>query len=282
MGAASAVACVPWILFFIPRKEITAGMLATMVFVGALAETSNFIRSHSETGLALFALVVILSLYQMRLCRRLVLVTCLLLGMAAPALLFHHLYARRDSFLWQQPNALIEVARGHPFWHSVYIGLGWVKNSEVPAYLDAVAAAKVHELRPDAEYCSPEYEHVLRDQVIGLAKRRPFLILGNLFLKLGVVLMTCLWAANVGLYATGLTRKPLALEAAFWLAIGFNALPAILVVPILAYLMGLIVFAAMYGAYSVEYAARNPEASGRLRWLRLLFFAAAWKHATSA
>ena len=35
-------------------------------------------------------------------------------------------------------------------------------------------------------------------------------------------------------------------------------------------------------AYSVEYAARNPEARGRLRWLRLLFFAEAWKHATSA
>jgi len=138
-------------------------------------------------------------------------------GMAAPALLFHHLYARRDSFLWQQPNALIEVARGHPFWHSVYIGLGWVKNSEVPAYLDAVAAAKVHELRPDAEYCSRSTSSTKRSghwtgQAPTVSHPRKFVS------QVGVVLMTCLWAANVGLYATGLTRKPLALEAAFWLA----------------------------------------------------------------
>lgn len=282
LGTAAAVACIPWILLFMSRKKITWGMLVTMVGVGGLAETSNFIRSHSETALVLFALIVILALYQVSLTGRIALASILLASMAFPLLLFQHLSSERDLFLHQQPNSVIQSARGHVFWHSVYIGFGFIKNSDVPAYRDEVARAKVHELRPEAQFCSPEYEQVLKGQVFSLAKRRPLLVAGTLILKLLVVALICTLAANLGLYAAIIARKPVAFEIAFWLAIAFNALPGILVMPKVNYVLGLVAFAVIYAAYSLEYAARKPEVADRLRWLQILLFAEPRRAAVSA
>jgi len=69
-----------------------------------------------------------------------------------------------------------------------------------------------------------------------------------------------------------LARKPVWLELAFWLAIAFNGLYGILVLPNPKYLVGLIAFAALYGVYSIEFAAGQPNLKSRLRWLEKLVF----------
>src|SRR5205823_5534290 len=99
--------------------------------------------------------------------------------------------------------------RAHPFWHSIYIGLGYLRNSDVPEYRDEVGFAKVQALRPEVAYPSTEYEQVLKRETFNLAKRRPFLILANLLVKFLVVSLFCLCAANVGLYAAKLAHKPI-------------------------------------------------------------------------
>jgi hypothetical protein len=260
MNAAPAIACVPWILYFVSRKKITTGMLVMFVVTGVLGETATLFRAHAGTGLLLFTLVVTAGLYQVKPAARVLLITLLLLGAAGPELLTRELYARRNVFLEHQPGAMLEAGQGHPFWHSVYIGLSYVRNSDVPEYRDEVAIAKVRALRPDAAYLSTEYEQVLKREVFNLAKRRPFLILANLFVKLVVVSFFCICAANVGLYA------------AFWLAIAFNGLYGILVLPNPKYLVGLIAFAALYGVYSIEYVAGRSGLQSRLRWIEKLAF----------
>jgi hypothetical protein len=166
----------------------------------------------------------------------------------------------------------MESARGHVFWHAIYLGLSYVKNSEVPEYRDEFAFAKVRALRPEAADYSPEYEQVLMREIFKLAKRQPFLILANLFVKLVVVSLFCVFAANVGLYGTKLAPKPIWLELAFWLAIAFNGLYGILVLPNPKYLVGLIAFAVLYGVYSIEYAAGHLNLKSRLRWIEKLVF----------
>jgi hypothetical protein len=272
MNAAPAIACVPWILYFVSRKKITTGMLIVFAVTGLLGETATLFRAHAGTGLLLFTVVVAVGLYQIKPAARVLLVSLLLVSAAGPALLLRELYARRNVFLEHQPGAMLESGRAHPFWHSIYIGLSYVKNSEVPEYKDEVAFAKVRDLRPEAVYPSTEYEQVLKWQVFKLAKRRPFLILANLFAKLVVVSLFCICAANVGLYAAKLARKPAWLDLAFWLAIAFNGLFGILVVPHPNYLVGLIAFAALYGVYSIEYAAEQPHLQSRLKWIEKLVF----------
>ncbi len=270
MNAAPAMACVPWILSFASRREFTVGALITLAMTGVLGETANVIRLHAGTGLVLFALVLAVGAYQVRPIGRIILVVTLLLGVAGAALVFRHIYAQRDAFLQRQPGAVMHLARGHVFWHSVYVGLSYVKNSEVPEYRDELAFAKVRALRPEVTDYSPEYEQVLNREIFKLAKRRPFLILANLLVKLVVVSLFCVFAANVGLYGAKLARKPICLELAFWLAIAFNGLYGILVLPNPKYLVGLIAFAALYGVYSIEYAAGQPNLKSRLRWIEKL------------
>ncbi len=272
MSAAPAIACVPWILYFVQRKKITTGMLVMFAMTGMLGETATLFRAHAGTGLLLFTLVVTASLYQVKPAARVLLVTLLLLSAAGPELLLRELYARRNVLLEHQTGAILESTQGHPFWHSIYIGLSYVKNSDVPAYLDQVASARVRALRPEVEDYSPEYEQVLKQETFKLAKRRPFLILANLFVKLVVVLLFCVLSANVGLYGAKLARKPVWLELAFWLAIAFNGLYGILVLPNPKYLVGLIAFAVLYGVYSIEFAAGQPNLKSRLRWLEKLVF----------
>jgi hypothetical protein len=267
MNAAPAVACVPWILYFASRRKVTASAVVTFAVVGAASQMANFFRAYAAAGLVLFVIVTTVALCQMKPLGRTLLLAALLLAAACVQLGFTRLYRQRSTFLGQRRDAAFEPGQVHPFWHSVYIGLGYVRNSEVPAYKDEVAIAKVHFLRPSAIYLSTEYEQVLKHETLALVKRRPFLILENVVAKLAVVFFFCVCAANVGLYAAKLARKPIWFELAFWGAIAFNSMFGILVVPNPKYLLGAIAFAAQYGAYSIAYAAEQPQLRGKLAWI---------------
>jgi len=282
MNAAPAIACVPWVLYFVSHRKLTLGMLLAFGVTGVLGGTANLFRAQAGVGLVLFSLVVAVGVYQVNPAARILLMTLVLLNTAIPGLIFRELYARRNVFLEQQPGSMLESRRVHPLWHSIYIGLSYVKNSDIPAYSDEVAAAKVRESRPEAAYVSSEYEQVLKREILKLAKRRPFLILANLVVKFAVVSFFCLCAANIGLYGAMLGRKVLWLELAFWLAIAFNGLYGILVLPNPKYLIGLIAFAALYGVYSIEYAARQSNLRRRLRWIEKLVFVRSERRAVVA
>jgi hypothetical protein len=270
MNAAPAIACVPWLLYFLQRQKITTGMLIAFAVTGLLGEMASLFRGQAGTGLLLFTVVATAGLYQVKPAKRVLLLMLLLLGTAGPAVMFRELFAGRNAFLEHQSGALVEANQTHPFWHSIYIGLAFVRNSDVPEYRDEVGFAKVKALRPDAVYPSPEYEQALKQEVFRLAEHRPLLILANLFTKLLVVLLLIIASTNVGLYAAKLARQPACLNLAFWSAIAFNGLFGILVIPNWHYLVGLIAFAALYGVYSIEYAAEQPNLQIRLNWIERL------------
>ena len=146
------------------------------------------------------------------------------------------------------------VLPAHAFWHSAYIGFGYLSNEVVTSYNDQVAYDKVQSLVPGTLYESPEYQHILRRQVWLLVRQHPQLVLYTLAAKLGVICSMFLVFANVGLIAVKRVRKPLGLELPFWTGIVFNALFGILVIPSVAYLLGFITFATLYGAVSVDCA----------------------------
>lgn len=291
LGATAAVALVPWILLLATRKKLTAATLVAATLIGVLAQAANYMRAHSGTGLIMFAVIIMLLVSPAPRIGRALLVVALGLGACIPILLMQHLAAQRDAFLrahppsvsveagsstvpvqYKQPRSSdVNIPAGHhAFWSNVYSALAYIKNPEVPAYKDEESVAKVHELRPDAAYCSPEYEQVLRHEIWELTKRRPLLIVENVVAKSVVVAFVCLWAINLGLYAAWLAPKPCALEAAFWLLIAFYAAPGVAVLPLVTYLLSMVACAAIYGAYSIEYAARNPQVRWRPRWLARL------------
>jgi hypothetical protein len=158
-----------------------------------------------------------------------------------------------------QPN-YHPVLRQHPFWHTVYIGLGYLSNDYGLAYKDIVAAKKAHELAPDAPYCSPEYETALKTAVIDLLRKDPVFVVGTLLAKFGAVLVYFLFAANFGLLAAIRYPKSWAVEVAFVAGLAFNALFGLVAVPRLSYLEGFIAFAMLYGVISLDVALQKSNA----------------------
>jgi hypothetical protein len=69
--------------------------------------------------------------------------------------------------------------------------------------------------------------------------------------------MLVLLAGNFGLLAALYSRRPRSLDLAFWIAIGFSALPGLLVVPAPKYLLGCMALVVLYGLVSIDYAIQQ-------------------------
>ncbi len=226
--------------------------LGTAGFIFGLA---HLVRSHSATGLMLFAIILLLFGTAMRAWhKRLLLVATLLISFMLPLLYMNHVADMRDAFMKAHQPDYREVLRQHPFWHTVYIGLGYLSNDYGLAYKDIVAAKKAHELAPDAPYCSPEYETALKTAVIDLLRKDPIFVAETLIAKFGMVLIYFLLAANFGLLAAIRYPKPWAVEVAFAAGLAFNALFGLVAIPRLSYLEGFIAFAMLYGVMSLDTA----------------------------
>jgi hypothetical protein len=223
-----------------------------LLIVGVVAGLGHVTRAHAATAVVLAIATVIVCSRGRSLARRGLLLLPLLIGSTAAPLLFKQVVARREAFLSAQRADYQPVYAAHPFWHSVYIGFGFLSNPYVPAYRDEVAIARVNAVAPGTPYVSREYERVLRSEVFRLVRDRPALVVGTLFAKLGVVLLHLVIFANAGLIAALRRRNPPPVEAAFWVALGFSALQGLLVMPWPGYLSGFIAFAALYGVVTLN------------------------------
>jgi hypothetical protein len=234
---------------------------AALGTAGVIFGLAHLVRSHSATGLLLFAIILLLFGTAVRAWhKRLLLVAIVLVGFMLPLLYMNHVADTRDAFLKAHQPDYRKVLRQHPFWHTVYIGLGYLSNDYGLAYKDIVAAKKAHELAPDALYCSPEYETALKTAVIDLLRQDPIFVMGTLLAKFGAVLVYFLFAANFGLLAAIRYPKPWAVEVAFVAGLAFNALFGLLAIPRLSYLEGFIAFAMLYGVISLDVALQKSNA----------------------
>jgi len=116
-------------------------------------------------------------------------------------------------------------------------------------YDDSCAAEKVRELCPTAEYCSSEYDHLLKQEVYRLWKQDPQFICENIAAKAGIVISFLIYFANIGLVAAFFLREGWLRYMAFAAASAFLAIPGILVMPNEAYYLGLLALAVMFKGF---------------------------------
>jgi hypothetical protein len=177
---------------------------------------------------------------------------CALLALAfflLPALQFKLVERQRDDFLLQSNPACPPAPFQHLFWHPVYIGLGIRPNKYGIEFSDDCAINKVKSIDPNAARYSTEYERVLRNEVIGLAKTDPLFILGNLAWKLKVLFGYLLRYAGIGLIAFFWVKPPKAIAWPFLLLALFTSIPPLLVDPVVPYGLGFICTATLFGIY---------------------------------
>jgi hypothetical protein len=254
--SAPLVAGIPWVVHFAFRRDspalnLTAAALAFVCSWCALV----------RIGTDLVCLAFLITLF---VCRRRVqnafLPVVLIILSCVPALVFtHSMIAKRDAILAGLGKAAPAVNR-HTLWHSIYIGLAFIPNSEVPAYDDSVAMRKVRSIDPSISTGSASDEAILRDEVFKLARRRPMLVIENLaakFAVLAVLAAILLFPSRRYLFAD---RNVFWLDAAFVAAMAMSATSAVLVIPHSSYLLTYVCLTCLYSCVKFCTGHFVPEA----------------------
>jgi hypothetical protein len=250
------IAGIPWVLYFALRRRFFALYLSAALLAFCCAWCSLV-----RIGTIPICMVFLVTLFTGRCRIQQMLLPVLLIVLAClPSMIVErHLIARRDALLASLGGTATAVNK-HPVWHSIYTGLGFVPNSEVRAVSDSVGMEKVRSIDPTVRYTSPEYEAILRREVLRLAKQKPMLLVENLAAKTGIVLLCVLillFPARRLLFAE---REVLWLDAAFVLAIGLSAMNVILVVPKVPYMLTFCCLTLLYS--SVKLCRRRFLSTG--------------------
>jgi hypothetical protein len=272
------MAGIPWILHFgLSCKTFALNMCAAL-----LAFCCSWF-SFARTGTTLICLAFLIPLFACRYRVQRIFPPLLLIILACvPAqLVKQYLITHRDIVLARLGETATSV-NSHMIWHSIYVGLAFIPNSEVPQFNDAVAANKVRSIDPAVLYTSAKYELILRRELFGIARHRPMLLIENLAAKTGIIAVLAsilLLPARRFLFAD---REVFWLDSAFVAAMVVSAMNAILVIPKLAYLLTFFCLTCLYslvkvgGALSSGHGAGHPV-FGNNRLDRLAILPREWR-----
>jgi len=262
----ASVVAVAWVLYVLREHTEKPWLPALFLSVGLLLGLAHLVRSHSGTPALLFTTCLLLLGFPHGFKRNALLLGVLLVGFLLPQLWLRSMVHKRDNFLTEHCSNYHAFTSHHVFWHSIYVGFGFLSNDYVAAYNDMIAYVKVQSLAPGTVFGSQEYERILRGQVFQLIRQHPGFALLTLTAKAGVMLFIFLAACNVGILAAFKFPKPWPLELAFWSAIGFSSLPGLLVVPSSSgYTLGLVTLATLYAIVSIDFARARQGHSRKLR-----------------
>jgi hypothetical protein len=251
------LAIIPLFLSFSKHQKLGVTFKIFLVFSGLAIGIANHLRSHAGTGVLIFLLIILLFYLQSHWKQKIILMTLVFIGFLSPILYFDMLLDRRDMYLTNYYPNYESAPRRHVFWHSVYIGFGYLNNEYGIKYKDEVAIEKVHSISPQTAYVSKEYEEILRAEIYKLIKTHPLFAAQTIFAKFGVIFFYLLIFGNVGLIAIFRVNKNWYFEIAFWSAMTFNSFFGILATPDYRYLMGFIAFATLYGIISIDEAIES-------------------------
>lgn len=251
-GAVTAVAVVPLFLHLHRAERGWARTAAFLFAAGALAGVADEVRSLIGTPVLLFVLLALALDAAAPRRRRLVLAAALLAGTALPRLYADRLERARDAFVRAAAAGRPPPERGDAMWHPAYIGLGYLPNRYGIVYRDESAIEKVRSVDPRAPYLSPRYTSILRDEVVRIAREDPWLVARTVAAKALRVALYLAAFANAGLLLALARPRSWRLELPFAAAAALAAVPGVVGLPVLHYVVGALAFAALYGALSVE------------------------------
>ncbi len=263
VSAATLMAPIPWLLH-VRRTARPRAVLAFAAATGLFAGASNLVRSHSGTALAVVALAAFALAASIPARLRATAAAVLLAGMLIAPAGLTLVHRHREAFLSTVATIPPAAASGHPLWHSIYIGLGYVPNGHGITYRDEVAFAFVKERDPGALSGSEESESILRREVFRLAAADPAFVARNVGAKLLAIACYLLAFANIGLVSLILARPPWRELVPLLLGLAFTALPGVLVVPMPGYLLGFIAMSTLTGIYGIDAWFSKRAGRGRM------------------
>jgi hypothetical protein len=247
--SALALAVVPWTLYYFARSHNSWGKYLFLFFSGAAIGTAHYIRAYS--GIAALLFMVPFLIKNSRNHKSYWTWIVLALGIAGATLFFEHKLHTYRSYLHEHAPHIQATHARHPFWHIVYIGLGFITNDLGISYDDAVGFKKVAAIDPtiqgDGVASSEHYEAILQQETLNVIRHHPFYVVRLLVTKLSLILFYLLLFAHVGLLALGRGMVKKTYITAFFLALSWSSLPGLIAIPSFYYLSGFATFAGLLG-----------------------------------
>lgn len=232
----------PWLVYLgLNRKDLALTISAALL--AFCCSWSSLVRSGSIVICMTFLVTMFATRFRIQ--KSLLPLLFIVLACVPSVLLGRSLIARRDVAL-AKVGETAKAVNSHALWHTLYIGLGFIPNSEVPEYRDDVAESKVRSIDPTAAYTSARYQAILRGELWGIVKRRPMLVIGVFAAKAGIVILLAsilLFPARRLIFTE---RSALWLDAAFVLTIGMSAMNGIVAVPRASYLLTFLCLSFLY------------------------------------
>lgn len=227
------------------RRWIT---ILSLIIIGLLIGFSNFIRIHAATPIMLFILLYILLHRQTSLRNKLIMSFALVAGIFLFGLWKKNIISKRDHFLTSK-DIIVEQVNKHSAWHSLYIGLGFLKNNYGLQYKDEVAIKKVATINNKVKKGSKQYYHILKQEYLKFIKQNPTFFIETIMAKTGFVIILFLIFSNVGLYFIFNKLKDFSSIIPYAISLIFSSLPGILVMPRPSYLLGFLSLSVFMSIY---------------------------------
>jgi len=244
---------VPWTLYFY-KKSFTKKSLLFYTGIGIIMGLSHAIRSYTLLPPLFFTFSLIISKQEkffFKTLRSLFLVY----GLLIPMFYFHYTFQHYLTYVHDHnlsnPSKTI---KNHLVWHSVYASFGFLsfKNPDNIEWSDASATKKAQSINPKVTYNTPEYEKVLKQEVINLIKNHRVFVIMTIFAKIGILLLYLIIFANLGLIAAFLKPQNWPIEIAFWGSLALSSLFPLISLPTPEYSLAFITIAALYGITSIN------------------------------
>ncbi|MDH5543180.1 MAG: hypothetical protein OEY64_09475 [Nitrospinota bacterium] len=238
-----------------------------LAIAGLACGLANETRAHAGSGALIFLVFYLFFSRGVSRSGAALNTAILLVSFVIPSLFFGHLAGERDRYLLENRPGYTSEETGNTIWHSVYIGLGYLKNPFVAEYRDDVGFSRANEIKPGVAPFTSGYEKILKGEVIRILSEHPYFAFQNISAKGGVLLMFFLLFANVGIAAAWFygARGDAALPLAA--AIVFSALPGILVVPYHEYLLGFFAFSALFNLLHADNALSKGGVADMLKFV---------------
>ncbi len=238
------IAGVPWLIYFAMHRRLYA-LTTSAVLLAFSCSWCALVRA----GTIPVCLTFLISMFFLRKhIQRPLIPWLLVISSLVPSIFFEKsMIARRDAAL-ATVGAVALGPASHSLWPTVYIGLGFIPNSEVSEYRDGVAADKIRSIDPTAAYESARAGVILRHEVWRILKTKPTLVMGVVAAKVSIIVLLgaiLLYPARRLIF----TESALVwLDVAFLLTMGMSAMNAIVAVPRATYLLTFLCLGFLYSA----------------------------------
>lgn len=282
--AALTIALIPWAIYFLYHEKGSAWVRSFfLMWAGLGIGLGHFIRAFSTIPIFLIIAMFILKTKSFTVKEKWYAACFAALGFLAPAIFFTYCSSQYQAFARKEFPTYAWIQLGHPFWHSVYAGLGFIENNFGFKFDDSVSFNKATSIDPtcsqahSGETAPPpyhrwgnRYEQILRNEVLKMAIRYPHYMLENYCAKLGVICVYLLRYINVGLLAWWAVGLPSNIILAFVPALAWASLPGIIGIPIAPYLLSLIALCILFAVVSINhFLLSNGFVLGRNRFSQL-------------